>query len=446
MELKQENLTVGFVSLGCPKNTVDSERMLAEIAAAGLSLAADADEAGVVVINTCGFIRPAVDEALEAIGRAVSRKKRGPVKKVIVAGCLAERLGRRLFDRAGGIDAVVGLAARDRIAEIISRTIESDRPAAYIGGHAGAASNDKARLLITPGHYAYLRISDGCGRKCSFCTIPSIRGPFRSKPAELVLEEAAELAAAGVRELNVIGQDITAYGRDLGEKEGLSRLLRGLEKIEPVRWIRLLYMNPAGITDRLIETVAGSDKILSYIDMPIQHINDDILKSMRRVETGRSIRTLVEKLRDRLDGCVLRTTVMVGYPGETEKHFRQLLDFVSRARFEALGCFTFWPEEATAAAAMPHQVPERIKRQRRERLMLAQQKIAFEANQKRVGTELVCLLDDPVRRTRRRARFYGQAPEIDGVCLARNCREKSGSFVKAVVTAADGYDLVVRRV
>jgi len=445
MASKKTKTTVGLVSLGCAKNTVDSERMLAEITLAGLPLAADPDRADVVVINTCGFIRPAVEEAIEAIEHAVRQKTRGQVRKVIVAGCLAQRLGRRLFERVRGIDAVVELGGRDDIAGIIRKTIESKLPAFYTGD-AEAPKSDKTRLLITPGHYAYLRISEGCSRRCSFCTIPAIRGPFRSKPTGLVIEEASELARAGVRELNVIGQDTTAYGQDLEAGEDLPVLLTEIEKIESVRWIRLLYMNPAGITDKLIETVARSGKILPYVDMPVQHINDDILKSMRRVETERSIRSLVQKLRSRLDGCVLRTTVMVGYPGESERRFRQLLDFIRGARFDALGCFTFSPEEGTAAAALAEQVPEPVKQDRYRRLMLAQREIAFAANQNRIGTELVCLIDGSDTTGRRCGRFYGQAPEIDGICLLENCREKPGSFVRVAVQSAEGYDLVARRI
>jgi ribosomal protein S12 methylthiotransferase len=352
-------------------------------------------------------------------------------------------------------------------------------------------SDDRTRLLITPRHWAYLRISEGCDHKCSFCTIPAIRGRFRSKPKELVLAEAAELVSAGAVELNIIGQDTTYYGRDLkinlvrsktpdvcslsagtsnGVKNGLAVLVRELEKIAGLAWIRLMYLYPAGIDDELIETIAGSEKIVHYFDVPIQHINNKILKVMLRPDTKERIRRLIENLRSRLPDCSLRTTLIVGFPGETDRQFNELLDFIKWAEFDALGCFRFYPESGTDAADMPAQVPDRIKQQRLEQLMLTQQKIAFAKNKNRIGSKLTCLVDcvDPVRskpsKTNEnlrantpisngvnnegtgKGRFYGQAPDIDSICIIKNCSANPGQFIDTKVVGTKDYDLLVEQI
>jgi len=440
--------TVGFIALGCPKNIVDSERMLAEIAQAGFLITAESDNADVVVINTCGFIAPAVAESLEAIKHAVDRKTSPTrrLKKVIVAGCLPERLGKDLFNETDGIDAIVGLGQRDNIASIIKKTLHSRQPAVYLDKSPHAISDDRNRLLITPSHWAYLRISEGCNRKCSFCTIPAIRGQFRSKPQRLILAEADELVAAGAVELDVIAQDTTSYGRDLKIKNGLAVLAGELEKIPDLKWLRLMYLYPQGITDRLIETIAKSEKIVHYIDMPIQHINDKILKGMHRPDTRERICSLVEKLRNALPDIVLRTTIMIGFPGETDRQFTELLKFIKWAQFDALGCFTFFPETGTNAVEMPDQLPDKIKQQRLDELMLTQQNIAFAKNKDRIGAKLICLLDSVDSEGTGRGRFYGQAPDIDSVCIIKNCSAKTGQFINAKVVDAKDYDLLVEQI
>ncbi|MHC4489253.1 MAG: 30S ribosomal protein S12 methylthiotransferase RimO [Planctomycetota bacterium] len=393
MARKQKSIKVGFTSLGCPKNVVDSERMLAEIAQAGFLITAEPDNADVVVINTCGFITPAKAESLEAIRHAVDCKLNGTVKKVIVAGCLSERLGEQLFTEVDGINAVVGLGQRDNIARIIKKTLSSAQPTAYLNHRPQTTSDDRTRLLITPGHWAYLRISEGCDHRCSFCTIPAIKGAFRSKPKELVLAEAAELVSAGAVELNIIAQDTTYYGRDLKIKNGLATLVGELEKITNLAWIRLMYLYPAEIDARLIETITKSEKIVHYLDIPIQHINGKILKAMRRPDTKDRLCWLIENLRSAMSDIALRTTLIIGFPGETDRQFDELLDFVKWAEFDALGCFKFYPESGTGAAEMPAQVPEKIQQQRLEELMLTQQKIAFAKNKNRIGSKLTCLVD-----------------------------------------------------
>jgi ribosomal protein S12 methylthiotransferase len=442
----QRPVTVGFIALGCPKNIVDSERMLAQIAEAGLLITAEPDIADVVVINTCGFIAPAKDEAIQAIKHAVDCKARGTIKKVIVAGCLSERLKTELFNQVDGIDSIVGLGQRDNIARIIKKTLTSDRCSAFLQHSHRKVNDDRARLLITPTHWAYLRISEGCNHRCSFCTVPAIRGSFRSKPPKLILAEAAELVSAGTVELNIIAQDTTSYGRDLKIKNGLSKLVMELEKIAGLKWIRLMYLYPAGISEGLIETIAESQKIVNYIDMPIQHINDKILRDMRRPDTKEHIRYLVENLQRACPDIVLRTTVIVGFPGETDQQFYELLDFIKWAEFDCLGSFKYYPESGTPAAEMPGQVPDRIKQQRLEELMLTQQKIAFTKNKNRIGSHLACLVDSVETEGKTQGRFYGQAPDIDSVCIVENCSASPGRFIDTKVVAAKDYDLVVQQI
>jgi ribosomal protein S12 methylthiotransferase len=448
---EQNRGTVGFIALGCPKNIVDSERMLAEIAKAGFLIITEPDpsnvwRADVVVVNTCGFIAPAKAEALKAIKHAIDCKHNGTVKKVIVAGCLSQRLGTELFNQANGIDAVVGLGQRDAIAHIIKKTIRSKQPASFLGQSPHAINNDRARLLITPRHWAYLRISEGCNHRCSFCTVPAIRGPFRSKPKKLILDEAAELVSAGAVELNVIAQDTTNYGRDLKIKNGLSELVKELEKIAGLAWIRLMYLYPAGITDQLIETIAKSEKIVHYFDIPIQHINDKILQDMRRPDTKERIYSLIENLRTNLPDAVLRTTLIAGFPGETDRQFNELLDFVKSANFDAIGAFKYYPESGTGAAEMPGQVPDKIKQQRLKELMLTQQKIAFAKNKNRIGSKLTCIVDSAETKSPARGRFYGQAPDVDSICIIKNCSAKAGQFINTKVIDTKDYDLVVEQI
>lgn len=445
---KKQNLTVGFVALGCPKNVVDSEKMLAEIVKSGFFLTSEIDDSDVVIINTCGFIAPAREEALEVIQNAVALKNKGRVKKVIVTGCLPEWIGEKLFEQADGIDAIVGLDRRNDIAKIIEKTIASKKPLALLetGGASLSVNDDRARLLIGPPHRAYLRISEGCSRNCSFCTIPSIRGPFRSKPQQLVLAEAKELAESGVVELNVIGQDTTNWGADLKVKDGLAALAEELDKIDGLEWLRLLYLYPTGITDNLIETIARSKKITRYLDIPIQHINDDILRKMRRADTEERICQLIEKVRRALPDIVLRTTLIVGFPTETEKQFGQLVEFVKWARFDALGCFKYYAEQGTEAARMAGQVPEDTKQKRLEELMLIQQQIAFAKNKKRIGSELRCLVDSLNNDGTYEGRFYGQAPDIDSICITKNCSAQPGQFINTRVEDTKNYDLIVSQI
>jgi len=444
----KKQLTVGFVALGCPKNMVDSERMLAQIARAGLLITTDPDDADVVVINT--FIAPAKAEAIDAINHAVEQKRKGRIRKVIVAGCLPQRIGKKLLAEIPQIDALVGLEYRDSIADIIRKTVAADKPLLSLTKNSKISYDDRTRLRITPPHWAYLRISEGCSKKCSFCTIPSIRGKARSKPKKLILAEAEELVASGAVELNIIAQDITAYGRDLESKYNLSALLKEIAKIPRLRWLRLLYLYPTGITPQLIDTVAGCEKIVNYFDVPLQHINPHILQKMRRPHSKEKTYRLIETLKAKIPSCVLRTTFIVGFPGETDARFRELLAFLEWARFDNLGCFPWYPEEGTPAAKLPRQIPDNVKQNRLEELMLTQQKIAFEKNKQRIGSTLTCLVDNIAKDKTATSRFFGQAPEIDSVCIIKNRRTNSGrhpkvipgSFVEAKVIGSKDYDLL----
>ena len=440
-------VTVGFVALGCPKNIVDSESMLARIGQADFVISPDPDNADVVVINTCGFIAPAKEEALDAIRQAVDQKEKGCVQKVVVTGCLSERMGQNLADEVPGIDAIVGLAQRDNIAQVIADSLnveKSDLPKSYLEATDISIHDDRGRLLITPQHWAYLRISEGCDRKCSFCTIPAIRGKFRSKPMDVVLDEAKELVKFGTVELSVIAQDSNYYGKDRKIKNGLIRLIDELEAVPALQWIRLMYLYPAGIDDALIEVIAESKKVLPYIDMPIQHINNDILKSMRRADTKEHTMRLTEKLRAAIPDVVLRTTAIVGYPGESDQQFAELLDFVKWAQFDALGCFPYFPEIDTPAAKLPNQIPDEIKNQRVDELMSLQQNIIFEKMDAQIGRDLTVLVDETYE-DHAIGRYYGQAPHIDSICKIANCTAHTGRFIRAKITGRDGYDFLVKQ-
>jgi ribosomal protein S12 methylthiotransferase len=446
MARKSKTIKVGFIALGCPKNIVDSEKMLSSIGQSGLVVTPDPAAADVVIVNTCGFIEPAKAEALDAIREAVAWKKSHKVAKVIVTGCLSQRMGEGLFDAVKGIDAVVGLGERDRIVDIINETMGGKATGAHLAAFEGQVLDDSGRLLISPRHWAYLRISEGCDHRCAFCTIPAIRGRFRSKPAEMILAEARELVDNGAVELNIIAQDSNYYGRDLKMKHGLSQLIGQFEKLDGLAWLRLMYMYPAGMDDELIARIAASPKAVHYIDMPIQHINNTILKSMRRTDTKEKNTALVEKLRKAMPDVSLRTTVIVGFPGETDAQFGELVDFVKWAGFDHLGCFPFFPEPDTPAAALAGQVPEDVKAQRVDALMLAQQDVIFEKNRKRIGSRVWCLVDSVDKAGTAECRYSGQAPHIDTVCYMDNCPARPGQFVDARITATRDYDFVVEPV
>ena len=441
MAESEERLRVCLVPLGCPKNLVDSEKMLGELAEAGLLVAAPMHEADVIVVNTCGFIAAARTESIEVIEEALAHKRSGPARRVVVAGCLPIRDGELLYEQVREIDAIVGVNNR---ADLLAAVRAGGR-VTKLDPHSDRASppDDRGRFRLTPRHTAYLRIAEGCSRRCSYCTVPAIRGPFRSKPPTAVLAEARELIADGAVELNVIAQDTTGYGRDLGDEATLGGLLRGLSALEGAEWIRLLYAYPRNFTDELIDAIAHCEHVVPYVDIPLQHISDGVLKRMRRGVTRKELEETLGRIRERVEGVALRTTFIVGFPGESDAEFAELLQFVRDFRFDALGVFEFSPEEGTRAGEMPNQVPDTVKRLRAEQVMLAQQEIVLEANRAAVGAPVVVLVDGVEETGRCVGRSYRQAPDIDSVCILTHPRA-AGELVEGTVAGIDGYDLVVQ--
>ncbi len=439
--------TFAFVSLGCPKNLVDSERMLGKLAQDGLALVPDADGADVVVVNTCGFIEPARQESLGVIREMLDLKRKGRVGAVVVAGCLAERKGEELLNEVPEVDHLVGVFGREEIAQVVDRTLSRRLEQRTLFRPAPVkALEDTARLRVTPRHYAYLKISEGCDRLCTFCAIPGMRGKHVTKPMEEVLREARELAADGVRELILVAQDTTYYGLDLYGEVRLAELLRELDKVEGIEWIRLLYAYPMYLTDKLIETLAGARRIIPYLDMPLQHANDRVLKRMQRRVNRAQTEELLTRLRSAIPGLTLRTTFIVGFPGETEAEFEELAAFVRAQRFERVGVFPYSFEPGTPSARLDGHLPEEVKAERRNQLMEVQQEIAFAWSKSQVGRELEVIVDgaDPEVPNHVLARGHADAPEIDSLVRVKGKNLHAGDLARVKVTAADGYDLVAR--
>jgi ribosomal protein S12 methylthiotransferase len=433
--------TYALVSLGCPKNLVDSERMAGLLQLDGYELVAEPRGAELVIVNTCGFIADARAESYDAIEEMLKLKKQGRLGKVIVTGCLAERERETLLERYPGIDQLIGVFARDEIANVV---IEKKGTVPLFPAAPSEPLPDTGRLRITLPHLAYLKIAEGCNRLCSFCSIPQMRGPYASKPIKRVVAEAEELAADGVRELVLVAQDTTFYGLDIDGHPQLAELLRRLEEVDGLAWIRLMYLYPAHVTDKLIEVIASSKKILPYLDIPLQHINDEVLQRMRRRIGRRETEQLLDRLRGRIGSLVLRTTLMAGFPGETEEQFEELLDFVKRRRFERLGAFAYCNEPGTPAAELDGHLPEEVKQTRRDRLMAAQQEIAFAWNASQVGRRLDVIIDRciSVGENAYMGRSYADAPEVDGQVYVTGENLVPGQIVPCEVVAAKDYDLI----
>ena len=464
--------SVAFVSLGCPKNLVDSERMLGLLAEDGLAITGDPASADAIVVNTCGFLEASRTESLEAIRDAIRMKRDGRCRRVVVAGCLVQRHKTRLLADVPEVDRLVGVFDREHIVEAVRGT-ENPRQehGHYLGkyhdlsrelaqAHASPPGrvretrttrlpvfeDDRARLRLTPRHYAYLRVSEGCNQGCTFCTIPSIRGPMRSKPVEQILAEAKELAADGAVELNLIGQDTTSYGTDIRYAPGLAGLLRTLDRhLKDVHWLRLMYAYPSWFSEEMIRTIADCGRVVKYIDMPLQHINDAVLTRMRRRVTRGQIETLLDKLRRWVPGIAIRTTFIAGSPGETEAQHRELLQFVKDFGFDMMGVFPYSAERGTPMGRMADQVPDAVKQQRLEELMLAQQQVAFAKAAKLVGQMMDVLIDRPAGRDEEDgyvARSTAQAPDIDSVTYVSGPDLHPGRLVSVKVTDYQNYDLV----
>lgn len=435
--------TYAFVTLGCPKNLVDSEKMLGTLALDGYALVSEPAGADFVIVNTCGFIESSRDESRAVIREMLDLKKAGQTKGVIVAGCLPQRLGPALQDELPEIDHIVGVFGRDEINRVADHLLGGATEQRQLFRPAPIkALDDRARLRMTPDHYAYLKISEGCDRTCTFCSIPKMRGKHITKPIEMVIEEAKELAGDGVRELNIVAQDTTYYGLDLYGEVRLVQLLKELEKVDGLDWIRLMYLYPIHFTDELIDTIAASDKIIPYLDMPLQHINDSVLRRMQRRVNRRQTEDLVRKLRDRIDNLVMRTTFVVGFPGETDEQFGELMEFVEEAQFERMGVFPYSLEPDTPAAKLDGHLPEEVKLARRDELMALQQEIAFEYGDSLVGMEIDVLIDEKSEEGVWLGRGYMDAPEIDGDVIVNGNDLQPGMFVPVEIVQRNDYDLV----
>lgn len=434
------------VMLGCPKNLVDSERMLGLLHSAGYRVVPQPEQADLVVVNTCAFLASARQEAYQVIEEMLRLKRQGRIRGLIVAGCLAQWDQQSLLARYPEVDHVLGLFARDEIVQAADRILSGQpEPRTTFLPQPAQAMRELGRVRITLPHVGYLKIADGCDRQCSFCTIPQIRGRYRSKPIDHLLAEAEELVADGVQELILIAQDSSAYGRDLAQGRSLlPELLRQLDRLEGVRWIRLMYLYPLLIGEELIKTIASARNILPYLDLPLQHISDPILKRMDRLVDQARTLELLDRLRAGVPRLVIRTTLMVGFPGETDAHFQELVRFVQRQRFERLGVFPFSPEPGTPAAQMSDQVPEPLKQRRHRRLLQVQQKIAFAYAEAQIGKQVEVLIDRPVPGEPRAwvGRTYADAPEIDAVVYVTGRSLRPGQIVVCEVVAAQGYDLI----
>ena len=426
-------------SLGCPKNLVDSEMMLGLVARDGCEIVLDPQAADVLIVNTCGFIGDAKKESIDTILELAQLKQADSSKRLIVTGCLVQRYGTALQSGLPEVDAFLGTGDFDRLPDLLAARRPPDA-SAY--GGAAHILPDLSTPRVRTGHFfsAYLKVSEGCDHACSFCIIPKIRGRHESRSIESVVAEAEALVADGVVELNLIGQDLTAFGRDRRDGSSLARLLRALVGIRDLRWIRLLYNYPRDVTDELLDTIAGEEKVCSYIDMPLQHISDRMLRRMRRERSGAEVRRLIERIRARVPGVALRTVFIVGFPGETDADFAELLQFVRETKFERVGVFRYSREEGTAAATLDGHIPEHVKRRRFDALMRAQALVSATANRGLIGSEQPVLVCGEDERGRLHGRLSSQAPEIDGVIYLRG-QAPIGTIARVRVSGADTYDL-----
>ena len=432
-----------FISLGCDKNLVDSENMLGLLNREGFCMTDQEEEAEVIVINTCCFIHDAKEESIDSILEMAKYRKNGNCKALIVTGCMAERYRQEILDEIEEVDAVLGTNSFDEILSAIRKALEGERTL-LMKPLSGIPDTGDGRILTTGGHYAYLKIAEGCGKHCTYCIIPKLRGEYRSVPMERLLREAERLALQGVKELILVAQETTLYGADLYGKKSLHLLLQKLCEIKGIRWIRILYCYPEEIYDELIETIKQEKKVCHYLDIPIQHANDTILKRMgRRTDKAELIR-IIEKLRKEIPDIAIRTTLITGFPGETEEQHEELMEFVDEMEFERLGVFTYSPEENTPAARMADQIPEEVKLQRKNELMELQQEIAFEKAADMVGRKLVVMIEGQVAGENAYvARTYQDAPDVDGYLFVNTAETLvSGDFAKVKVTGALEYDLI----
>ena len=437
---------VGMVSLGCPKNTVDSERVLGDLVTSGYDLTPDEEDAEIIIVNTCGFIESAKKESIDAILEMAQKKIDGKCQKLIVTGCLAERHTQELLDEIPEIDHMLGVGQYPQLKNILEEGDFDSRnhvatPAEYYESYTD-------RLLTTAFYTAYLKIAEGCSNRCAFCIIPKMRGPMRSRSPESILAEAENLAQRGVKEFNIISQDTTMYGFDLAMKDGLERLLKGMAKIDGVEWMRLLYCYPTFLNSDVIDYIASEEKVCRYIDVPLQHTHDEMLKSMKRQETEGGVRKMIDELRLKIPEIALRTTFITGFPGETDEHFKHMLRFICEMQFDHVGIFTYSDEEGTTAFDYPGRVPEEVKEERKNILMKFQKEIALRKNQEKVGQVESVLVEgfDAQENYIMTGRLASQAPDIDGQVILEKCEAEPGEIIPVRITAAADYDLVAEPV
>ncbi len=432
-----------FISLGCDKNLVDTEVMLGLLASRGYEMTDDETQADIIVINTCCFIHDAKEESIQNILEMAEYKKEGKAKALIVTGCLAERYRQEILDEIPEVDEVLGTTAYDKILDAVDKALE--------GTHSVILSEldalplpDTKRLVTTGGHFAYLKIAEGCDKHCTYCIIPKIRGNFRSVPMERLVKEAEYLAEQGVKELILVAQETTLYGKDLYGEKSLHKLVRELCKVSGIQWIRILYCYPEEITDELIQVMKEEKKVCHYLDLPIQHASDSILKRMGRRTTKQELKDIIGKLRREIPDICLRTTLITGFPGETEEQHEELAEFVDEMEFDRLGVFTYSPEEGTPAASMPDQIDEEIKEERQAELMELQQEIAFDNAEGMVGREVLVMIEGKVADENAYVgRTYRDAPNVDGLIFINTDEELlSGDFARVKVTGALDYDLI----
>lgn len=436
-------MNILFVSLGCDKNLVDTEMMLGMLGERGYTFTDDEAQADIVVVNTCCFIGDAKEESINTLLEMGRLKENGRVKALVAAGCLAQRYRDEILKEIPEVDAIVGTTAISEIAEAVEEVL---------AGHGGkhyhnideAPVTGKKRVVTTGGHFAYLKIAEGCDKRCSYCIIPKVRGSYRSVPMESLVREAAELAEAGVRELILVAQETTLYGVDLYGKKALPELLHKLAEIPGIYWIRILYCYPEEITDELMEAIASEPKVCHYLDIPIQHASDRVLRRMGRRTDNGELRWMLDRLRQRIPDICLRTTLISGFPGETEEDFQELYRFVDEMEFDRLGVFTYSQEEGTAAAMMPGQLEEAVKEKRRDELMELQQEIAFEKAAAMVGRVLTVMVEGKVAEEDAYvARTYRDAPNVDGYLFINTTAQlMTGDFVRVLVTGSNEYDLI----
>lgn len=431
---------VGMISLGCPKNQVDGEALLAKLAQAGYQIVNEIENSDVMIVNTCGFIEDAKREAIDAIFEVAQYKEAGLISAIVVTGCLAERYQDEILKEMPEVDAVIGIGANSDIVKVCDKALCGIKTSNF--PNKCYLPLDGERMLSTPPHWAYLKIAEGCDNRCAYCAIPGIRGDFRSRTIESVVDEAKSLVNRGVKEIILVAQDTTKYGQDLYGEYSLDKLLKELVKIDGLEWIRLFYCYPQRITDSLIDVISNENKVCKYIDIPLQHSDATVLKNMNRVGDGNDYRVLLNKMREAIPGLALRTTFMVGFPGETDEQFENLCEFVKDMKFDKMGCFTFSPEEDTPAFDMENQIDEDVKKRRQEVLMNAQFFITEASNKGRVGNVYKVIVDS-FADGKYTGRSYMDSPEIDsGIIFTSNKELNIGDFVDVKITDFDGYDLI----